>query len=213
MKSNISRPEFLKRIGAGAFLAIFSTFVPKMTSNAMVGDNLAASIKDNTTEEMIKEITFPVGSIIHSSTCKAMEDVIKTYGGNKWVQHSNYFLRGVSSGVTKNRVVADGGEDTHTLTVNEMPSHTHVQNAHNHAQNAHSHSIQMRTSGSEYSGCGLVKSGTFQNRVYVTGSVSYTDSTTATNIAATATNQNTGGGKAHNNIPKYKGVYIWERVE
>ena len=33
-----------------------------------------------------------------------------------------------------------------------------------------------------------------------------------TTSGTTATNQNTGGGQSHTNLPSYKNVYIWERV-
>ena len=38
-------------------------------------------------------------------------------------------------------------------------------------------------------------------------------SATATNQNTTATNQNAGGGAAHNNLQPYQVFYIWRRVE
>lgn len=38
-----------------------------------------------------------------------------------------------------------GGAKEHTLTVSEMPTHTHVQNSHNHTQNSHTHTQNPHT--------------------------------------------------------------------
>ena len=94
-----------------------------------------------------------------------------------------------------NTLGATGGTQTHTMTSAEMPSHTHTQDSHNHTQNAHAHNFARLDGYSSYTGV--------SNRMIgVQGGGGVTDivlSSTATNIATTATNQNTGGGGAHLN--------------
>ena len=103
-----------------------------------------------------------------------------------------------------------GGAKTHTLTTAEMPAHTHTQDSHNHTQNAHSHVIrsQTATTGSATS----YEHGTLDTSSAETEATETTDPTTATCVGAVATNQNTGGGGAHNNLPPYFTVYVWERT-
>lgn len=97
-----------------------------------------------------------------------------------------------------NTLGTTGGAQTHTLTESELASHTHTQNAHNHGitDPTHRHAIVTK----DYAGG-------FANEPLTKGLYGSTGSTVteyaATGISinnATATNQNTGGGAAHNNM-------------
>lgn len=87
-----------------------------------------------------------------------------------------------------------GGAKTHTLSINEMPSHTHTQNAHSHVQNLPSAQTGGQASGTRDTS--------------TNGSVA--DALSTAN--ATATNQNTGGGAAHNNLQPFISLYLWKRT-
>lgn len=80
-----------------------------------------------------------------------------------------------------NTVGSTGGSETHTLSEAEMPSHTHIQNAHSHPQR--------------------LATGTISSGPNITAGTSPNALQNQNNTAsATATNQNTGGGGAHNNM-------------
>jgi microcystin-dependent protein len=111
--------------------------------------------------------------------------VIELYGGTSWEQIVDRFLYG------SDNAGSTGGEVTHTLTINEMPSHTHIQNQHRHSYTAKEIRYEVPGSGG--------------NSKLDIGATSYTS-------YATATNQNTGGGQAHNNMPPYITCYIWRRT-
>jgi microcystin-dependent protein len=131
-----------------------------------------------------------------------------------------------------NTIGKSGGAKTHTLTVNEMPSHTHTQNAHTHAQNAHTHSqsshthqpssnsdVQFVVVDTTNASSGLVSSSSASALMGRYGVRNITQATpsinnaTPTNQNTTATNQSTGGGAVHNNMPPYVVVNKWKRLK
>lgn len=97
-----------------------------------------------------------------------------------------------------------GGEIDHTLIVSETPTHTHTQNSHNHTQDSHGHPFQTRVRTATVSGAsGLVEEGLNAVALGPNGAVG---GFVATNQGAIATNQNSGGGESHNNMPPYLAV-------
>ena len=121
--------------------------------------------------------------IIHTTTLDTEDKVKAIYGGTSWTKIEGRFLLGQSSSYAIN---STGGEATHKLTVSEMPSH-------NHAGRIYGRNAYLV----------FYNDGTPGNR----GTASYSSST-----GDTFSLTSNGGDQAHNNMPPYKTVYIWERT-
>ena len=173
-----------------------------------------------------------VGMIVQSTTLDTEDKVKAIYGGTSWSRIEGRFLLGASSDYAVNSI---GGEAAHTLTTAEMPSHTHGLNGHAHNIPALSGSTSVAgshvhnskdyytfNSGNGTRGIISVSGGSAANLcladimdiMHITGNHNHNvvtnQSTTGGNSGSTSAN---GSGNAHNNMPPYKAVYIWERTK
>lgn len=118
---------------------------------------------------------YPVGSIF-----LAINNINpSTFFGGTWEQIKDRFL--LCAGSTY-KAGNTGGEASHKLTINEMPSHNH-----NYSSG--------RWYWAETSGGGEI-----------------INSQSETSYMFKRSTENVGGSQAHNNMPPYLVVYAWKRV-
>lgn len=120
------------------------------------------------------DVIYPVGSIYMSfnSTSPA------TLFGGTWVQITDRFLYCANSSGTT------GGENSHTLTESEMPSHTHPSG--------------IRVNWFNSDGSGMAVTWSTATNCCVDREVNYTGYV--------------GGSQPHNNMPQYITCYAWHRT-
>ena len=137
------------------------------------------------TDDLIDK-TYPVGAIYMSVNNTSPS----TLFGGTWVQLTDTFLYASNTADTDSTTSTDG-EATHTLTTNEMPSHTH-------SPPTWVHYASSDGNTGNYS----------VTRVTANNGNTYVNSTPQTNKDVGYT----GGGQAHNNMPPYMKVYMWKRT-
>jgi microcystin-dependent protein len=155
---------------------------------------------------------FPVGSVF---IAVVSTDPATLLGYGTWTTFgAGRVLVGLNAGDADfDTAEKTGGAKTHTLSTAEMPTHTHTQDAHGHlvTDPGHTHLTQRyptATGGSSGFTIDTSMSGTPADNTLPTKAA-----TTGISVGdATATNQSTGGGSAHNNLQPFITVFMWKRV-
>ena len=135
------------------------------------------------TTKVIKLITllsWPVGSIYTSTK---PTDPHELFGGT-WEPIQDTFLWCAGP---KHAAGTAGGEETHTLIIEEMPSHSHQYNR-----------LPQSFGNTDFS---KDDQANFNSSVRDASNTEY------------AQTWDTGGSQPHNNMPPYKSVYAWQRVK
>ena len=168
-------------------IAEFDSSAHMNSTDMSAGDVTAFVNSLNVSALNLVDVFYPVGSYYETSDTSFNPNI--TWAGTTWSletegqvhiggsANGTYQVSGALTNTT------DGGETTHTLTVDEMPSHSHIRNA-NGGYNSNFSTGSGRT-------------------------IPTNNSTGDQNNLRTGA---TGGGQAHNNMPPYIIVNRWHRT-
>ena len=126
---------------------------------------------------------YPIGSIYISTNSTNPHDLF----GGTWEQLRDRFL--LACGTKENGTI--GGEENHTLTVAESPSHNHRE-------------LYWGDGSSYQFGVNRSASGGRWGFDYWSTGPNCSEANFYTNYV--------GGNQAHNNMPPYLAVYMWKRI-
>lgn len=125
--------------------------------------------------------------------------------GGIWEQITNSFLLAASS---THKVGTTGGAESHTLTKNEMPSHSHTQlGIVGESANSSPVRLQVQNDGNvvlydvDDTALWTVKTSSANDKVY-----------RQTKINVDGVTGETGSGTAFSIMPPYLSVYMWKRI-
>lgn len=147
---------------------------------SQLGVILNQEITDNTVVFKLRNIgllSYPIGSIYQSTNSTNPSNIF----GGTWSQIKDRFLLACGDNYANGSV---GGEASHTLTINEIPSHTH-----------------------RYVTAPLLF---VEQDITADSVIQSNDRGTANQM--TYNTSYTGGSSAHNNMPPYFAIYTWYRT-
>lgn len=135
------------------------------------------------TAKLLLDFTHPVGSLYWSANSTSPS----TLFGGTWEAITDKFILAAGSSYTAGDT---GGEATHTLTTDEMPSHNHKLGDFALKISAGFNTGQFALPGASGN-----------------GNCNYQQQDRESSYVA-----NTGGGQPHNNMPPYLVAYCWKRT-
>lgn len=166
----------------------------------------------NTSMNNILNLVYPIGSIYMSVNSVNPSNIF----GGEWQQIEDKFL--LASG-SEHQGGTTGGEETHTLSESEMPTHKHDVSTVSSGggttdwESDHTHGVYYvtdnATGGSERR---LGNSGAYNGSSASTLPAGGHSHSTP-NHNHTISEANKGSSSPHNNMPPYLAVYVWKRTE
>ncbi len=170
-----------------------SQITNEATTRQNIDSSLQAQINAKLNSADLLNSIYPIGSIYMSANNISPANFI----GGTWESIQDRFLLGAGLTYSGGAV---GGEASHVLTTNEMPSHHHSVLGADRAKDSYCYAASTHsTNGS------AVLGGPPKN----TNVHAYYDNGGYISDPYIA---NTGGGQAHNNMPPYLAVYMWKRT-
>lgn len=163
-------------------LADNSVTTSKLANNSVTADKLAPGA-------ITVDDIYPIGSIYMSVN----NTNPGTLFGGTWEQIKDTFLLSAGDTYTAG---STGGEAEHSLTIDEIPSHTHT----------------SELCGITSSGSGAAQQGDFYRTAYWNRFQNSGNNVHDYYGTGTLTPQSVGGSLAHNNMPPYLTVYMWKRT-
>lgn len=153
----------------------------------------------------ILNAVYPIGSIYLSMNSTEPSVLF----GGTWQRIQDRFLLAVG---TTHYPGETGGEETHELSIHELPAHTHTISGTTQSGGSHTHNVNGGASVQSSGGSKGLESyasryKTFRN---IDNAVKSAGSHTHD---ISLTSASTGGDSAHNNMPPYITAYMWQRIQ
>lgn len=137
-------------------------------------------------DKSVIDMVYPVGAIYMSVNSTNPGNLF----GGKWEQIKDRFL--LAAGDTY-AAGSTGGEAQHTLTIAEMPSHSHTERLGDASNPQNINRLRRAVSGGGIQGVKI-------------------DATFSASLGEDITTDFTGDSNPHNNMPPYLTVYMWKRT-
>ncbi len=179
-------------------------------------NNNNSKISENTMaiNNMLNRV-YPIGSIYMSVNNTNPSTI---FGGTWVAWGAGRVPVGVSSETEFNSVEKTGGAKTHTLTINQMPSHGHSVSIPSSggcttsSSGQHSHSGRYVNTVPSNGGTNGARTYNHSGDLATITSSDGAHTHTVPNHTHTVNQSNAGGGQAHNNLQPYITCYMWKRT-